>query len=111
MARRRLTDLAVKAIRPKAEYFEVVDGTTGLRVGVQPSGSKSFLLRYRRPGSGKTAKLTIGRYGLMTLAEARVHVAEARAAVAAGTDPGESKRAAKVSAQEAEAARRADTVE
>src|SRR5262245_52670814 len=111
MARRRLTDLAVKAIKAKAEYFEVVDGTTGLRLGVFPSGAKSWLTRYRRPDTKRPAKLTIGKYPATPLSAARIRTAEARAAVGAGVDPGESKKRAKTSAQEAEAARRADTVE
>jgi integrase len=111
MARRRLTDLAVKAIRPKAEYFEVADGTSGLRLAIFPSGTKSWIARYRRPESGKTAKLTIGKYPATPLSAARIRAAEARAAVGAGVDPGESKRAAKISTQEAEAARRGDTIE
>src|SRR5262245_50546060 len=108
---RKLTDLAVKAINPKAQYFEEVDGTSGLRLAVFPSGAKSWLVRYRRPDSGKTAKLTIGKYPPMTLAEARVRVAEARAAVANGTDPGESKQRAKIAAQQAAAEGAGDTIE
>jgi integrase len=108
---RRLTDLAVRAIRPRAAYFEVVDGTTGLRLGVFPSGSRSWLMRYRRPDSKRPAKLTIGKYPATPLSAARIRAAEARAAVTAGIDPGESKKRAKASAQEAEASRCADTVE
>jgi integrase len=111
MARGRLTDLSVKAIRPRAEYFEVVDGTSGLRLAIHPSGTKSWVVRYRRPVTKTTAKLTLGKYPPMSLAQARVRAAEARAAVAAGTDPGEAKRRAKADAEQAEASRRADTVE
>jgi integrase len=111
MARRQLTDLAVKAIKPKARYFEVADGTSGLRLAVFPSGAKSWIARYRRPDSGKTAKLTIGKCPAMSLSTARIRVAEASAAVAVGTDPGESKKRAKASAQEAKTSRAADTVE
>jgi integrase len=107
---RKLTDLAVQALKAKAKYFEVADGTTGLRLGVFPSGAKSWLTRYRRPDK-RPAKLTIGRYPTMPLRTARIHAAEARAAVANGVDPGESKKRAKASAQETEASRRADTVE
>ena len=35
MARRKLTDLGVKALRAKGKYYEVVD-TSGLRLGIQP---------------------------------------------------------------------------
>src|SRR5262245_19759725 len=111
MARARLTDLSVKAIRPKAEYFEVVDGTSGLRLAVFPSGARSWVVRYRRPDSKRTAKLTLGKYPAMPLAEARIRAAEARAAVSAGTDPGEAKRRAKADAEQAEAERRGDAIE
>lgn len=49
MVRKQLTNLAVRAIRSKAKYFEVVDGTSGLRLAVFPSGAKSWIRRYRRP--------------------------------------------------------------
>jgi len=111
MARRQLTDLAARAIRRKAEYFEVADGTSGLRLAVFPSGAKSWIARYRRPDSGKTAKLTLGKYPPMPLAEARIRAAEARAVVAKGADPGESKKRAKAEAERAEADRVVDSIE
>lgn len=49
MVRKQLTDLAVRAIRSKAKYFAVVDGTSGLRLAVFPSGAKSWIRRYRWP--------------------------------------------------------------
>jgi hypothetical protein len=49
VVRKQLTDLAVRAIRSKAKYFEIVDGTSGLRLAVFPSGAKSWIRRYRRP--------------------------------------------------------------
>jgi hypothetical protein len=49
VVRKQLTDLAVRAIRSKAKYFEVVDGTSGLRLAIFPSGAKSWIRRYRRP--------------------------------------------------------------
>ena len=49
MVRKQLTNLAVRAIRSKAKYFEVVGGTSGLRLAVFPSGAKSWIRRYRRP--------------------------------------------------------------
>jgi integrase len=109
MARRKLTDIGIKAMRAKDKYYEVVD-TSGLRLGIQPlpSATKSFLTRYRRPVSKKPAKLT---HGTNSLAAARVAHAEAMRKLAEGLDPGESKKRAKASAQEAEASLRADTVE
>ena len=72
MKRKRLTDLSVRAIKPRAKYFEVVDAS-GLRLGIQPSGTISALTRYRRPGSKRPAKLSHGRYSAIGLAEARRH--------------------------------------
>src|SRR5262245_40770605 len=111
MARRRLTDLSVRALRPKDQYYEVTDAS-GLRLGVQPkTGNKSLLTRYRRPDNSKPAKVTHGHYPAMSLAEGRVRHAETLRLVAAGTDPGESKQRAKADAKQLEAERVADTVE
>src|SRR5262249_5687510 len=108
---RKLTDLGLQALRPRGEYFEEVDGTSGLRLAIFPSGAKSFLTRYRRPVTKDTAKLTHGRYPAMSLAEARVRHAEALRLLAQGTDPGEVKRRAKAAADLAEAERRGDAIE
>ena len=76
MAKRRgLTPIAIAALKPRAERYEVPDrGSDGLRLVVQPSGRKGWCLRYRRPESGKTAKLTIGN-GATPLAGVAVAVA------------------------------------
>jgi integrase len=112
MTRRKLTDIGIRTLKATAEYRELVD-VSGLRVGIQPlpSSTKTFLTRYRRPISKASAKLVHGRFPELSLSAARVAHAQALAAVAAGTDPGAAKRAARVSVQEAEAARRGDTIE
>jgi integrase len=107
---RRLTDLTIKGLKAKAKSFEVVDGTTGLRLVVHPSGARSWIARYRRPNSGKTAKLTIGRYPDLSLSAARIRVAEARAAVGKGADPGEDKRRRKIEDEQAATDRARDTI-
>jgi hypothetical protein len=99
---RRLTDYGVQALRAKDKIYEIADGTTGLRLAVFPSGAKSWIARYRRPGSGKTAKLTVGKYPGMSLAQARVRVSEARASVGKGADPGEDKRRRRIADKQAE---------
>jgi integrase len=109
MARRKLTDLSIKALKAKDKYYEMVD-TSGLRLGVQPlpSATKSFLTRYRRPVSKKPAKLT---HGTISLAAARVAHAEALRKLAEGIDPGADKQRAKAEARQLEADRRADTLD
>jgi integrase len=109
--RRRLTDITIKGLRAGTAYREVVD-TSGLRLALQPSPSdtKTWVTRYRRPGSKKPAKLVHGRYPALSLSAARVAHARALDAVAAGADPGEAKRRKKVADRQAETDRAADTV-
>jgi hypothetical protein len=60
LAKKTLTFPAVKALLPTQARREVPDGgCPGLHLVIQPSGRKSWTLRFRRP-DGKTAKLTLG---------------------------------------------------
>jgi integrase len=96
----RLTAKAVENVKPGKARREVADGEIrGLYLAVQPSGAKSFVLRYRH--AGRPRKLTIGP-AEMGLGEARKQAAGARAAIAAGKDPQAEKAAAKVAAKEAD---------
>jgi integrase len=95
-----LTAAAVAKYRAGKHRREITDGTSGLRLVVQPSGAKSWAMRFRRP-SGKTAKLTLGTVddnggedagepvlgGHLSLAAARRLAAEARRQLALGRDP------------------------
>ena len=57
-----LTAAAVERLRPGSLRREVRDAATpGLHLIVQASGVKSWALRYRRPGTRKNVKLTLGR--------------------------------------------------
>lgn len=57
---RNLTDLSVKNLKPAADRLEIPDlGCRGLRLIIQPSGAKSWAMRFRRP-NGKSGKLTLG---------------------------------------------------
>lgn len=66
----------------------------GLALRVYPSNSKSFVLRYRT-SSGRTRLLTLGRYGVLTLPEARDRARRALVNVGDGADPASDRRAAK----------------
>jgi hypothetical protein len=50
-----LTVIAVKNERPGNKRKEVSDGGTGLYLVVQPSGAKSWVVRYRSCGLGLLA--------------------------------------------------------
>jgi integrase len=99
MPRKKLTAIAIAALRPRAERYEVSDNASALRVLVLPSGRKSFVLRYRRP-DGRSAKLTLGAFdpsaemvdepilgAPMTLGAARQLAAEMLREKARGRDP------------------------
>jgi integrase len=51
-----------------------------------PSGLKSFVIQYRNP-EGRPRWVVIGRYGLMTVEEARILAHEKLVAVSKGVDP------------------------
>jgi integrase len=120
-----LTPLAVRAAKPKrnaagelirAEYPD--RGCAGLYLIVQPSGLKSWALRYRF--NGDTRKLTLGAdadheaTGLtdaFTLAGARKAAADARHRVEQGFDPAAQKRTAKAASAKLAAQHAADNVE
>jgi integrase len=97
---KQLTVAAVERLRPGKERREIPDGgCAGLYLIVQPSGAKSWALRFRRP-NGKPAKLTLGKVDLtnresenepivgapLTLASARRLAAELHHQRARGKD-------------------------
>jgi integrase len=89
-----LTDLQIKKLPLPAARKEISDGRIGgLYLVVQPSGAKSWAVRYRAHGSPK--KLTIGPYPAVDLAAARRRAQEALGEVAGGNDPSAQKKAAR----------------
>jgi integrase len=101
---RPLTDIAIQNLKSKVERYEVSDpGCRGLRVAVQPSGHKSFIVRYRDAG-GKNRKLTLPP---VSLAGARKLAGDAMLELAQGRDPAAAKQDAKRTAH----TRGDDTVE
>ncbi|SDF06113.1 tyrosine-type recombinase/integrase [Rhodospira trueperi] len=86
-----LTDRFVKAKKPGAARLEIPDaGVQGLYFVVQPTGGKSWALRYRWQGS--PVKYRLGDYPVIGLAEARDKSRDALRLLDAGTDPREVKR-------------------
>jgi integrase len=59
---KQLTAIGVGKLKPRATRFEVPDGgAKGLALSIQPSGSKAWIMRFRRP-NGAPASLTLGPY-------------------------------------------------
>lgn len=95
IARRALTTKAVETLKSDPDRrLEVPDpALAGLYLVVQPSGAKSWAVRYRH--AGKPRKLTLGRWPIMTIAAARAAATEALERIDHGADPAGEKAAAK----------------
>lgn len=91
----KLSDKAIQAQKPGDKAKIIGDGD-GLGLVIMPNGSKLWWFRYRFGGKQKT--LSLGKYPLIPLKEARELAFEARKLVAHGTDPSVAKQAAKKSA-------------
>ena len=95
----KLTKSAVDALKPSKVgikgliLFTWDQELRGFGVQVMPSGLKSFVVQYRTPG-GRSRRTVIGRYGLMTVDEARREAKTMLAQIAKGIDSVEAKAAA-----------------
>jgi integrase len=92
---KRLTDIAIRNLKPPTVRREIPDGN-GLYLQLQPSGKRSFAVRFRLKGVPRKLTLPPG----LTLAAARRLAAEAKEQVEKGIDPAAAKQAAKVEAME-----------
>ena len=92
----KLTAIAIENIKPGPHRREIPDsGCCALYLVVQPSGRKSFAVRYRF--QGKPRKLTL--VGVASLSEARKAATDALHQLEVGLDPAVVKRSAKASAK------------
>ncbi|MFN7755718.1 MAG: tyrosine-type recombinase/integrase [Holosporales bacterium] len=95
-----LVDVAVKNAKAKDKPYKLADGG-GLYLYVTPAGGKVWRLKYRQDSKEKL--LTLGKYPLMTLLEAREAALKAKKQRQEGQDPGEVKKATKRQAKAAAA--------
>lgn len=91
MVQDTLTDLVIKNLKPVPNrIYETFDRKVpGFAVRVFPSGTKSFVLLYRQ--QGRLRRLTLGKYPVVSLSEARRLAQRALNSVAHGSDPQQSK--------------------
>ena len=88
----KLTDIAIRNLKPGPARREIADpGARGLYVVIQPSGAKSYAVRYRYAGKPRKLTLTAG----ISLAAARKAAADALYQVEQGHDPTVAKRQAR----------------
>ena len=92
----KLTKSLVEALEPskdgvKGSYLFAWDQELrGFGVQVMPSGLKSFILQYRN-GEKRSRRIVIGRYGVMTVEEARKEARVLLGKIAKGVDPADEK--------------------
>lgn len=92
----KLTKSLVEALEPskdgvKGSYLFAWDQELrGFGVQVMPSGLKSFILQYRN-GEKRSRRIVIGRYGVMTVEEARKEARVLLGKIAKGIDPADEK--------------------
>ena len=96
----RLTDLAIRNLKPQAHRYEIPDpGARALYVVVHPTGRKSYVVRYRFGGGFRKLTLQSG----VSLAAARKLASHAMHELALGNDPTEQKKEDKRKAKNAAA--------
>jgi len=94
-----LSDVKIRNLKPQSKPYKVAD-FDGLFVVVNPKGSKLWRFKYRLDGKEKL--LSIGAYPEVTLQQARKVRDAARADVAAGIDPSETKQEEKRTRRESQ---------
>jgi len=92
-----LTDTKIRNTKPREKDAKLFDGG-GLFLLITPSGGRLWHFKYRF--GGKEKKLSFGAYPEVSLSDARDKRTEARKQVAAGIDPGETRKALKISNDE-----------
>lgn len=86
-----ITKRVIDAAASAAKRYDIWDSQVsgfGVRVGL--TGIKTFVVRYRAEGGGRNAPkryVTVGRYGALTVEQARKKAKELLAAVTVGNDP------------------------
>ena len=91
--RATLTKRAIEAFHPaETAWIAWDDKLTGFGLRIHPSGVKSFVVNYRAGDGGRKApnkRVVIGRYGVITVDQARKLARETLGKVAGGSDPAE----------------------
>jgi len=88
-----LTDVAIRGAKPPAKTTRLFDAG-GLYLEMSPAGGRWW--RWKYYFAGREKRLALGVYPEVSLKEARIKRDDARRQLAAGIDPGEAKKAAKL---------------
>jgi hypothetical protein len=72
MAKKRLTDRTLKALKPTGSRYDVMDADVpGFGVRVSETGQRTFILIARYPGSSNPTRRALGEYPAISLEKAR----------------------------------------
>ena len=86
-----LTKKIVEGAQARDKRYQLWDSeVTGFALRVEPSGARTFVARYRADGGGRSAiqrLVTIGRFGVLTVEQARKQAKTILGGVALGNDP------------------------
>jgi integrase len=88
---RKLTDIGIRNLKPRAARYEVPDRNAGLSICVFPTGAKSYVVRFRHGGKSKKLTLKSG----ISLSAARKAAADAMHELSQGRDPTQTKKVTK----------------
>jgi len=94
-----LTRLEIVNAKPRSKPAKLFDGR-GLYLEIAPSGGRWWRFKYRF--AGKEKRISLGIYPDVGLKDARERLDTARKLVAAGIDPAEQRKAAKIVAETAD---------
>ena len=87
----RLTKTLAEKAEVRDTRYDIWDlELTGFGLRVEKSGTKTFIIRYRTDGGGRSAPrrfLTVGRFGTLTVEQARKKAKTLLGAAASGEDP------------------------
>lgn len=101
----KLTKRVVDAAAPRAERYVIWDSALkGFGLRVEPSGTKTFLVRFR--AAGRRRFVAVGRFGPLTPEQARGLSQGTLAHVRTGHDPAEERRRERAAITVADLARR-----
>lgn len=84
-----LSDTKIKTLKPKDRLYRVAD-RDGLYLAVTRTGVKSFRYNYKIDGRQET--ITFGQYPVISLAEAREMLLQAKKVLALGRSPARERR-------------------
>lgn len=83
----KVTQESVEKLEPKSKIYDITDESFhGFTVRVHPTGNKVFIIRYIL-SNGERGCYTLGKFGVITVAQARYQAKKVQAMAAMGEDP------------------------